>query len=139
MVRCYHALASDIFNDLTGALQWLKFTDWFPDSVSAWPTENGSLTKETIGYVMSHINFHAKRKPKSNHKILLLLDGNNSRNGVVWLEKAKLYEIEVIQNPANTSHFLQACDNPINHIFQTTIRRTQDYLNTFSFFATLLT
>ena len=60
--------------------------------------------------------------------ILLTLGGHSSRGGHLWVDICKSYNIEVIQAPANTSHFLQPCDQTINKKFKPTIRKVRDDL-----------
>lgn len=60
--------------------------------------------------------------------IVLFLDGHASRNGLKWIEEAQKCNIEIILLPANTTHFLQPCDNDLNKTFQRVIRETRDAL-----------
>lgn len=48
------------------------------------------------------------------------------------MEKGKESRIEVVQSPANTSHFLQPCDSTINKTFKKTTRKKRDLLNSIS-------
>ena len=53
-----------------------------------------------------------------------------------WLELCIEYKCEVIQSPANTSHFLQPCDNAVNKNIQRTVRTTRDELCAMAFIDT---
>ena len=54
------------------------------------------------------------------------MEGHSSRGGHLWLDICISYNIEVNKAPANTSHFLQPCDQSINKKFKQTIRKVRD-------------
>ena len=60
---------------------------------------------------------------------LLTIDGHGSRNGLESLQECSSNGCEVVLSPANTSHFLQPCDQRVNKTFNTSIRDIRDAFN----------
>ena len=56
------------------------------------------------------------------------MNGHSSRVWKFVAGSVQIYIIEVIQEPANTSHCLQPCDQTINKRFKQTIRKARDDL-----------
>lgn len=102
--------------------------DWFPRDGVIRCSENGSTEQANIHLFIQHFNNYARKFVPQSTTILLSLDGHSSRGGYEWLEMCKEYNIEVIQAPANTSHFLQPCDQTINKTFKESVRRIRDDL-----------
>lgn len=126
MTRWFEPLSPEIFKDGTGVPYWFTKEDWFPKSSFCVGTKKGSMDVDVIPFVVDHINAHAKRRP--GESLLLLLDGHKSRGGIRWIEKCMETNIEVVQLPANTTHFLQPCDDKINKTFQVAVRATRDII-----------
>lgn len=57
-----------------------------------------------------------------------MLDGHASRKGWEWIDKSIDLNIEVVQNPTNTSHFVQICDSEINKMFKKSCQDLRDKL-----------
>ena len=58
--------------------------------------------------------------------MLLTLDGHASRNGAGWIEECRRNDIDAVIASANTSHFLQPCDQAVNKRFNTAMRELRD-------------
>lgn len=107
-----------------------RFTNegWFPEDASIVMSENGYMEKRLVPLYMEHLNRHMRKFVNLSQKYLLTLDGHSSRKGLDWLEAATKNGCEVIQAPANRSHFLQPCDQHLNKAFAQTVRKTRDSL-----------
>ena len=90
------------------------------------PIANGSMEKGIVPLLVDHIERNVRTLPVG--KIVVCLDGHSSRNGFDWLESCVEKGIEVVQSPANTSHFLQPCDSFIYKCFQKAVRTQRDTL-----------
>lgn len=101
---------------------------WMTKGIAIFYLCNGSMEQRLIHVLIEHLDKHVSQFLPRERKYVLSLDGNLSLNGQKWLQLAKLIEREVVQSPANTSHFLQPCDSYINKTFQTSIRCTRDDL-----------
>ena len=110
-------------------LQWLTADDWFPRDAVVLMTENGSIEKRIIKYIIQHINKHVRKILPEEDRYCLTLDGHTSRKGVEWLQYARSVNCEVVQLPSDTSHFLQACDRKVNKKIKNTMREYRDMLN----------
>lgn len=64
------------------------------------------------------------------HSVLycVTIDGQSLRKGVDWIESCILNKVEVEQTQANTSHFLQPCDDSSNKNYKVNIRSVRDTL-----------
>ena len=102
--------------------------NWFDPLSALYTTPNGSMECTLIHLVISHINIFFRKFVPPADPILVLLDGHSSRNGLYWLLKAVEYRIEIVKAPANTSHFLQPCDQSINKSFKRHVRKMRDLL-----------
>jgi len=60
--------------------------------------------------------------------LLLLLDGHKSRKGIEWINLALQHNIEIVQSPANTSHYLQSNDQEVNLIMNRVGKNVRDVL-----------
>lgn len=117
-------------------LLWLTTNSWCPRDALILMSENGSMEKRLIPFVIDHINRYVRQFVPQSESYCLTLDGHKSRNGTDWLDRCKNVGCEVIQAPSDTSHFLQACDATVNKMFQKTIRLMRDELCKFSLIAT---
>ena len=120
-------LSSTVFRDQTGP-HWLTRSDWFPSGSFVVGTPNGSMDMSIIKHVIEHINKHYRCVVPKYQKICLALDGHSSRNALDWLKLAKQYNIEIVQSPNNTSHFLQPNDDTVNRCFKVALRGTKSWL-----------
>lgn len=78
-------------------------------------TEQGSMIEEVLVAFIRNFAKHSREyTPDKTKAMLLLLDGHKSRCGLDWIEEAQKHNIEVVQTPANTSHYLQAGDRDVN-------------------------
>lgn len=114
--------------DPLGERYWFSKEGWFPKDAFTIGTANGSMQQHVIHYVIDHIRRHTKDYIEEDEHLLLLLDGHKSRYGWEWLDRAVKNNIEIAQSPANTTHFLQACDSTINKKFQQSVRRVRDVI-----------
>lgn len=126
MSNWFDPLRGDQYCDESGNPHWFATGGWFPADAALFPTENGSMEKRVIPFVVDHVHRHVRKVLGPTVKFVLSLDGHSSRNGYDWLESCNAKGIEVVQSPANTSHFLQPCDSYINKTFQSTVRTVRD-------------
>ena len=117
-----------LFRDPEGIPHRALYPNWFPGSGVVVCSEKGSMTKVILTIFMRHLARYARKFVTHDDPILLLLDGHKSRRGTEWLEVASQNNIEVVQMPANTSHFLQPCDQFVNKSFKSQVRKSRDYL-----------
>lgn len=128
MQRWFEPLPSDLFKDECGGAHWMT-AEWMPPGSFIIGTKNGSMEQGIIHFVIEHMHRHARKiVPNTRKALLLLLDGHASRGGAEWLERGVEKKIEIVQAPANTSHFIQPCDDRINKTFKRTVRKTRDAL-----------
>ena len=130
MRRWFESLPENAFGNSDNPANYLCEPDWLPDNAVVFGTEKGSQVMTSLSLVIEHL--HRFRKPLLSDKtgaMLLLLDGHPSPNGFQWLERAVETNIVVVQAPANTSSFLQPCDNLIKKTFKSSIRSTIDSLD----------
>ena len=120
-------LNPEVFKDKDGP-HWLTREDWFPKTTFLTGTQNGSMEMSVIENVIAHIQKHYRHIVPPRKKLCLLLDGHSSRNGIKWLQAAREANIEVVQAPSNTSHFLQPNDDAVNRVFKKAVRGTQLFL-----------
>ncbi len=66
----------------------------------------GSMTREIIPSFVKHLDKYVRNFLPSSTSYLLTLDGHKSRIGFECLELCQENNCEVVQAPANTSHFL---------------------------------
>ena len=118
----------DVYRDWHGNPHWLSTTGWFPGDGALFPTDNGSMEKRFIPFVVEQVDRYVRKIIGTGTKFVLSLDVHSSRNGYDWPENCVAKGIEVVQSPPNTSHFLQPCDAYINKSFQFTIRTLRDEL-----------
>ena len=128
MKSCWVPLDPTAFTDETGITHWLCNKNWFPSDAGVFMTKHGSIPKEVIIKVVKHINQHARKTVPASDHILLLLDGNSSRQGGAWLHERQKLPILVVKPLANTTHLIQPCDQFVNKCFQRTVRSTRDML-----------
>lgn len=86
------------------------------------------MDMNVIKICVQHLDTFVRKHLPGSIPYVLVLDGHGSRKGVEWLCLCQERNCEVVQSPANTSHFLQPCDQFINKVFQETIRTTRDDL-----------
>ena len=99
---------------------------WFPDEEGVIKvTENGSMEMENFQAFITHISKHIQ-KIVGRQSVLLTLDGHASRNGAGWIEECRRNYIDAVIAPANTSHFLQPCDQAVNKRFNTAMREFRE-------------
>ena len=94
--------------------QWLSQAGWLPSDCVMGCTENGSIDMATMPHLIDHVNKFALKSVSSDKAVVLFRDGHSSWRGIEWLEKSKAGNIEIINFPANTTHFLQPCDKIFN-------------------------
>ena len=101
---------------------------WFPNDGVIICSEKGSMTMDIIPTFIKHMNAFIRKETPAEKHVLLTLDGHSSRNGLSWLKEAEKNKIIVVKAPANTSHFLQPCDQTINKRIAKGVRRSRDTL-----------
>ena len=106
MQAWFDRLPVEIFKDPTGEPHWLVKDEWFPENSCIVVSESGSMTKALIPILVEHINTNIRKIIPVDKRVCLVLDGHSSRKGWDWLETCVSHNIEVVQSPANTSHFL---------------------------------
>ena len=109
-------------------LEYAAYTtnNWFPSDGVIAVSDKGSMTMELLPMFIRHFNRNARRYVNSGESIVITIDGHRSRNGVEWLQLCQQFSIEVVQAPANTTHFLQPCDSHILKSFKSSMRRLRD-------------
>lgn len=105
-----------------------KYTkpNWFPVDGVIKVSDNGSMEKPILTAAVSHVNTFVRQFVPSNEAYVLCLDGHSSRKGTEWVEECANNNCEAVLQPANTSHFLQPCDQSINKRFKTAMRELRD-------------
>lgn len=89
--------------------------NWMPEDAGIAVSENGSMTSELLPLYIKHLIRNARKyAPDENLPLLLLIDGHKSRKGIEWIQEAMRNSIELVQSPANTSHYLQSNDQKVN-------------------------
>lgn len=107
---------------------WLRLAEagWMPKDSVIRSTENDSVDMKTLLFVIKHVNGFIRRFVPQEKTVVPFLDGNGSRKGLKCIEDVQECTIELILFPANTTHFLQSCDNYINKTFQKVVKETRD-------------
>ena len=100
--------------------------NWFPKDGVIKCTEKGSMEMSIMPAFIKHLNAYVRSFLPNDVSYLLSLDGHGSRNGVEWLELCSENRCEVVVSPANTSHFLQPCDQFVNKTFKMEMRTIRD-------------
>lgn len=113
--------------------------DWLPNESLVYTSAQGSVTMEPMPYLVQHFDKFVpvlvlREKPIQQidkfvpvlvlreKPVLLLIDGNSARREENWITNCRQSKFCVVQLPANTSHFLQPCNESNNRIFETTTR-----------------
>ena len=91
-------------------------------------SEKGSMDSRCLLLFMEHLNVAVRKNAPPEKHFLLTLDNHGSRKGVEWVAKAEDINAEVVLLLANTTHFLQACDQYINKKFKCEMRNVRDAL-----------
>lgn len=91
-------------------------------------TPKGSMDTHVLPLFIHHMNEFVRRFIPKTVFYLLTLDGCGSRKGAEWVQGALDAKCEVVLAPANTSHFVQPCDQDINKGFKLRIREVRDDL-----------
>jgi len=119
----FKPLHKNTYRDTTDRTGQRKKTGFMP-SLSA----DNYFNREKNHFLIQHIDKIFRRFVPANKKCVLKLDGHSSRKGHEWLELSRGLGCIVIQGRANTTHFLQPCDQQINKTSKATIRETCDAL-----------
>lgn len=77
---------------------------------------------------ITHLNTFVRKYVAGDTHYLMTLDGHSSRKGFEWVELCMKNKLEAVVAPANTSHFLQPCDQDVNKTFQGRVRLVRDEL-----------
>lgn len=119
----------------TSAIQskFLKYTrhGWFPRDGVVKTTENGSMESAILPSFIKHVDNYVRRHIASDKTYLLTLDGHSSRKGTEWIDECIERKCEAVISPANTSHFLQPCDQSINQVFSSAVKEMHDAFMSF--------
>ena len=91
--------------------------EWMPADATIRVTENGSMEMAILPAFIKHLDNFVRNVSGGKDSYLLTVDVHGSRNGYAWLEQCEEVGCEVVQSPANTSQFLQLCDQMINKRF----------------------
>jgi len=92
-------------------------------------SHSGSMTIDILPAYINHFVRNARKVATNmNLRLLLLLYGHKSRRGMEWIHLALQNNIEVIQSPANTSHYLQSNDQDVNLIMNRMGKNLRDVL-----------
>lgn len=90
------------------------------------PFRKRLYAQNLLPLLVGHVDLHVRKIIGPEKIFVILLDGHSSHNWYDWLDLCVAKNIEVVQNPANTSHCSQPCDAYIKTAFQRTIRETRD-------------
>ena len=126
MERWFQPLNDKVFKGADGQPEWFAREGWMPSGSVVTGTENGSMDQGTITAFAEHFNREVRKHVPQSQRVLLILDGHASRTGHDWLEICELYNISVVQLPANTTHFLQPNDDEVNKAFKRGVRTVRD-------------
>lgn len=103
---------------------------WFPADGALYMSEKGSMTTDLMPAFLQHLLQQQKKLyPESvGKRSTVSLDGHSSRSFVdtQWIEEAVKNLQEIILSPANTTHFLQACDHLINMLLARWVTMTKE-------------
>ena len=103
---------------------------WFPSNGCVQMQGAGSMTKDLMPIFLQHFRVQVdKTHPHlSGKQVVLLTDGHSSRSraDVSWIEKARKLSLVVALSPANTTHFLQACDHIVNKSLSKWVTETKE-------------
>lgn len=111
-------LDKDSFSSLPIDLQRHTDSEWFTSTGVIVCSEKGSMTGALLEHFMRHLNNFVRTIVPPGLAYCVSLDGHKSRCAFGWLDFCKKNSIEVVQTPANTSHFLQPCDADVNRTFK---------------------
>ena len=100
--------------------------NWFPGDSVIKCTEKSSMEMSVMPAFVKHLNAFVRSFLPQDVTYLLSLDGHGSRNGVEWLDICAAKKCEVVVSPANTSHFLQPCDQFVNKKFKKKMQGIRD-------------
>ena len=115
-----------IYKNSRNACRKYEQENWFPRDGVIKCTEKGSMEMSVMPAFVKHLNAFVRSFLPQNETYLLSLDGHGSRNGAEWLDICAANKFEVVVSPANTSHFLQPCDQFVNKKFKTKMRGIRD-------------
>lgn len=101
---------------------------WFPKNGVVVCSENGSMDMNILPLFIQHINKFVRQFVPPETSYITTLDGHGSRKGIEWVELCTRNNCEVVLAPANTSHFMQPCDQDVNKTFATQVRSIRDEL-----------
>lgn len=121
-------LNSEVYTSFPLEMSSLLTESWFPSKGVVVCSENGSMTMDFMPLFVEHVNNFDRTIVPSEVSYCVTIDGHSSRKGVDWIEKCMQNKIEVAQTPANTSHFLQPCDQSVNKNYKVNIRKVRDKL-----------
>lgn len=79
-------------------------------------------------FLVERISRYIKQFVPRHQPVVFLLDGHSSRKGINWVQYGERHNIVLVLLPANTTHFIQPCNNAISKTFQKTVRATRDTL-----------
>lgn len=124
--RWFEPLQGSFSKELDGLCGRYASSAWFPSrSAVVKVTENGSMEMDVLEAAVKHVNKFI-RDAVGDNRVVLTLDGHSSRNGTGWVDQCRANNIDAIIAPANTSHFLQPCDQYVNKRFKNAIRELRD-------------
>lgn len=128
MKKWYEPLDSTIYRNSDGSAHWLARDGWLPGDTALRTSENGSMEQTTMPFFVEHLGRYVRKFVPDDKSWVLLLDGHSSRLDFEWVKQCAKRNIVPVILPANTSHFLQPCDQKINKSFQTAVRKVRDEL-----------
>lgn len=104
--------------------------NWFPKDGCVQMQGNGSMTKDLMPVFLQHLRAHIdKSHPHlEGTTVAVLSDGHSSRSktDIRWLEKGRALDMAIVLSPANTTHFLQACDQLVNQVLSHWVTKTKE-------------
>ena len=104
-------------------------SEWFPNDGAIKCTDKGSIEMDILPAFVKHLNKFVRLLVPEETYYLLSLDVHGSINGFEWVEECHKSRCEVVVSAANTSHFLQPCDQMISKKFNSAIRGIRDEFN----------
>jgi len=114
------------------SIAWLTNAKWWPDGAVVMTSENGSMEKRLIKFVVEHIDRFVRKFVLAEEEYCLTLDGHSSREGWEWLEQCKRLKCAVVQSPSSTTHFLQPFNQHVNKFLKRARRNARDKIVRFS-------
>lgn len=117
-----------VFRDKENVPHWLAPEGWFPNDSVISTTTKGSMESSVLPFFIEHLDRLVRNFVPKEQCYLRCLDGHKSRRRMERIQLSGEKNIAVVILPANTTDFLQPCDNTSNKLFNQIVRYTRDEL-----------